>query len=376
MYQEIKYFKGLNGLRFLAAYLVLMHHAEDVKEKYGLFNFNEYSLFNNGGLAVTFFFVLSGFLITYLLLKEIHLTQDVSIRKFYVRRILRIWPLYYLLVFLGTLVVPFALSWINHPYEMPYQFGEVIWYYVFFAPFMVNIFFGSHLLEPLWSIGVEEIFYILWAPLFKFLKKHVLQIILGVIILRIALLLLLPHLGWPGYLVEAIHLLKFEAMAVGGLFAYGIYHRQRPLEESWWFSWPAQVLILALLAARIVAFRSLPEWSPVFAVLFQTRVVSSLLEVLGFAWLIVNIAVNQGSLIKLGNPVWNYLGDISYGVYMYHMLVIFGMVLLGKDLLGSFSPAIMSGVFYLLVTTVVILMAGLSKKWYEDRFLVLKKKFR
>ncbi|MDC1189104.1 acyltransferase family protein, partial [Flavobacteriales bacterium] len=70
IYQSIKYFSGLNALRFFAAFLVVLHHAEQVKLKYGVFNLKEFSLFNNGGLAVTFFFVLSGFLITFLLLKE------------------------------------------------------------------------------------------------------------------------------------------------------------------------------------------------------------------------------------------------------------------------------------------------------------------
>lgn len=91
---------------------------------------------------------------------------------------LRIWPLYFLLVLVGTVAIPLFLQFIDYPYEFPYQFGEVIGYHVFIAPFMVNIIFGHHLLEPLWSIGVEEIFYIIWAPLFKFLKNNILTIIL------------------------------------------------------------------------------------------------------------------------------------------------------------------------------------------------------
>ncbi|MBL7775483.1 MAG: acyltransferase, partial [Saprospiraceae bacterium] len=167
MYQQIKYFKGLNALRFFAAYLVVLHHAEQIRLKNGLFNLKGLPLFNNGGIAVTFFFVLSGFLISYLLLKEQRETNTVSIKKFYARRMLRIWPLYYLLVFIGTLIVPFFLGLIGHSYEMPYAFKDVILYYIFFSPFMVNVLFGHHFLEPLWSIGVEEVFYILWAPMFK-----------------------------------------------------------------------------------------------------------------------------------------------------------------------------------------------------------------
>jgi len=55
MYKNIGYLNGLNALRFFAAYLVVIHHAETIREKYGLFDLKEYSLFNNGGLAVNFF---------------------------------------------------------------------------------------------------------------------------------------------------------------------------------------------------------------------------------------------------------------------------------------------------------------------------------
>ncbi|MEM1219766.1 MAG: acyltransferase [Bacteroidota bacterium] len=376
MYQDIKYFKGLNGLRFFAAYLVLMHHAEQIRLKYDLFSLKAFSLFNNGGLAVSFFFVLSGYLITYLLLREVNRTQDVAVRKFYVRRILRIWPLYYLLVVLGTLVVPLALQIINNPYEMPYTFGEVIAYYVLFAPFMVNILFGHHLLEPLWSIGVEEIYYILWAPLVRFFKKNILPLILGVIVLRLIILHLIPFLNLPEFIVEAIYMLKFEAMAIGGLFAYGVFHRKTAIEESRWFSTPVQIGILLFILARVFAKQSLIDWSPVFEFLFALPILSNLLILLAFAWLIVNVSINTKSLVKLDYPIFQFLGDISYGIYMYHMLVIFSIVLVGKEVFNSFDPSLGTLVFYLLISAAVILVATLSKRLFEDRFLALKTKFR
>jgi len=65
-YKNISLFQGLNALRFLAAFLVVMHHSETIKRKNGIENFEWLGLFKNGGNAVTFFFVLSGFLTTYL----------------------------------------------------------------------------------------------------------------------------------------------------------------------------------------------------------------------------------------------------------------------------------------------------------------------
>ena len=87
---------------------------------------------------------------------------------------------------------------------------------------MVNILFGHHLLEPLWSIGVEELFYIIWAPLFKFLKRYILVITLSVITLKIILIIASDTFLFPSNLSKIIKMLKFESLAVGGVNS--IYH--------------------------------------------------------------------------------------------------------------------------------------------------------
>jgi peptidoglycan/LPS O-acetylase OafA/YrhL len=98
------YFQGLDGLRAIAAILVVIGHIELVKKSFNLVNLQDgggpFYLYL-GGHAVTFFFVLSGFLITYLLIKEKENNNSISIKSFYWKRILRIWPVYYLL-FVGV----------------------------------------------------------------------------------------------------------------------------------------------------------------------------------------------------------------------------------------------------------------------------------
>src|SRR5688572_30760956 len=101
MAQAKVFFKGLNGLRFFAALAVIITHVELMKGVFGLPSYwQEPFFFDLGGLGVYFFFVLSGFLITYLLLVERRQIGRISIKKFYVRRILRIWPLYYFIMVL------------------------------------------------------------------------------------------------------------------------------------------------------------------------------------------------------------------------------------------------------------------------------------
>jgi peptidoglycan/LPS O-acetylase OafA/YrhL len=95
------YFPSLNGLRFIAAFMVFLLHF--AKQNWGEnFDYNPEDNFIYksvlGDVGVTLFFVLSGFLITYLLLTEQARTSTINIGKFYLRRILRIWPLYFLMI--------------------------------------------------------------------------------------------------------------------------------------------------------------------------------------------------------------------------------------------------------------------------------------
>ena len=375
MYKDVKYFKGLNALRFFAAYLVVIHHAEQIRMKYGLFNLKEYSLFNNGGIAVTFFFVLSGFLISYLLFKESDITNNISVKKFYFRRMLRIWPLYFLIVIIGIIFLPYILDFIGYSYSLPYSFNDVILYYILFSPFMVNIFYGHHLIEPLWSIGVEELYYIVWAPLFKFLRNYILPIIILIIFVR-SLLMYASFLGYFDPVIRRlIKMLRFEAMAIGGLGAYLIYNYSSILTH-FLFSRLSQFLLIIFVLLRIFAFKLLVAQSVVFNFLFTTPVISQLVIMIIFAWLIINISLNPKSIVRLDNKILNFLGNISYGIYMYHMLVIFGIVVFFKQYLLIMNSFPSSIIFYLLITTLVIIVSYLSKRFFEDYFLSFKKSFR
>ena len=98
------YFKNLDGLRFIAALFVILEHVTEYKASMvpGYSNFFRYYFNILGRYGVNLFFVLSGFLITYLLFAELKREHTISVKKFYVRRILRTWPLY---LILGTIVI-------------------------------------------------------------------------------------------------------------------------------------------------------------------------------------------------------------------------------------------------------------------------------
>ena len=372
--KQISHFQGLNALRFFAALFVVLHHAEQIRMKYGLFHLKELSLFNNGHIAVTFFFVLSGFLITYLLLKEQHNTHKISIKNFYMRRILRIWPLYYLLVIMGTLIVPYAIKTIGYDYEMPYAISDVAWYYILFLPFMVNIIYGHHLLEPLWSIGVEEIFYLIWAPLMKFLKNNVLTVIISIIGIKLMLDLTVYLFELNSIFFKALGMLQFHAMAVGGLAAYFIFNSKINLSETRLYSLPVQIIVLTFIFIRLCFANALTNYS-FFRFLFNTPLFSNLLLIFVFAWLIINTALNPKSILKLNGKFLNFGGEISYGIYMYHMLVVFSIILIFRNLFNSMNPVMATIIFYISLLIGVIGVSYLSKRFFENCFLRLKSKF-
>lgn len=369
-HRSISYFPGLNGLRFLAALLVVMHHSETILRKYGLPHWDALGLFRNGGTAVTFFFVLSGFLITYILLREDRETGHVHVGRFYLKRVLRIWPLYFLLVLIGLVLLPLAVKYLHLPYQMPYTAGQVWYWFIFFLPGIATFKFGHHLLEPLWSIGVEEVYYLGWAPLFKALRKHLPLVMLAVVGIK-SLMALLAHwqVGGPlfAYLVTTF---QFEAMAIGGLGAWLVFTRGHVLARHWLFRRPVQAAMLLVLVAFLI-FHGNVQFAPWRAV-FETPVLASLLVQLLFLHLIIGVAVVRTGPLRLDNTVWDYLGGISYGIYMYHMLLVFASMLLLKHVLAAAGPVGGHLLHYAVVVSATIGVSALSKRYFEDPFLRLK----
>lgn len=372
-YKAISHFKGLNTLRFIAAFLVVIHHAESLRKDHGLkHHLKDFGLFQNGAHAVSFFFVLSGFLITYLLLKEREAKQDISVKQFYIKRIFRIWPLYFLMVIIGAIIQPFFIEWFNIPYEMPYTFGETWYYFVFFVPGLVNYFFGSNLLEPLWSIGVEEVFYLIWAPLFKWLKRHVLKLLLGVIAFKLLLISINSYWGLPGVWSYLIRIHQFEAMAIGGLGAYLVFHYGKQINASFLYSIPLQILIYSLILVFIVFGANIH--APIWHFFFDHPFVSAIVPNALFLYLIIGVSVVDKNLFTLENRVFSYLGEISYGIYMFHLLILSQIIELLKGFVAGSGMFLETLFYYGISIPLIIGVCALSKRTLEAYFERKKQK--
>ena len=369
-FKSIKFFNNFDGLRFIAALLVLFHHAASMMSKNGETFITQLDLFKNGANAVSFFFVLSGFLITYLILQEQDKKRHVSIRNFYIKRILRIWPLYFLMIIIALFIQPVLIDLLHIPYVMTYDFKETWMYFVFFLPGMVTYYFGgSHLLEPLWSIGVEELFYLFWAPVFKYIHRFIFPILLFVLVAKLVLLQL-SHLGYfPPAMAYLIRILQFESMAYGGIGAYLLFNYGKQLLHyarliqiiKLLFGLSILGLIFFSSAIHILLFKSNSNSD------FEVFVKSFL-----FAGFLFSMALTNKKILFLSSKPMVYLGEISYGIYMYHLLILTVLILPIHNL--HLNPILKDSLFLCASILLTILIAGLSKRFFESYFLNFRKK--
>jgi peptidoglycan/LPS O-acetylase OafA/YrhL len=164
--------------------MVIICHLELFKARSGIENsWRNWFVFEAGTAGVDFFFVLSGFLITYLLLQEIDQFGRIQLKKFYIRRILRIWPLYYLVLFVSFFAVPAASVFYIPGYsDQLYEgFLPKLFFSVLLMPNVALFLYGEiPYASPLWSVGVEEQFYLFW-PLVVMFSKGRLKIIFAFI---------------------------------------------------------------------------------------------------------------------------------------------------------------------------------------------------
>jgi len=306
---------------------VILHHIEQVRANAGVFNFHHIDLFRNGGLAVTVFFVLSGFLITYLLLVDIASENKVDIKKFYINRTLRIWPLYFILILIGFVVLPLILHQPKFASKFPYLSVQGILLYVFFLPNLANGIWTKHFLIPLWSIGVEEQFYLIFAPLISWFRKHVLKLLIVIYISRFIIQVFIQNVISDEALKYFINSMAFESMVLGGFFAW-VYVYKHPLQTIF----TSKIFQLICVSYMLFAIFYHPESLQNESLISKSM---SFLKLTFFSFacggFIYNIATNPNSVISLKNKIFDELGKISYGIYMYHMIFVFAaMTILEK----------------------------------------------
>lgn len=344
--EERLHLKGLNGLRAIAATCVVISHI-----LLQGFQFKYLWPTMIGSYAVTIFFTLSGFLITLLLLKEKERTT-ISVRKFYIRRILRIWPLYFAFLFLVIIIV-----YLETPERLP---GSLPYYFLFAAniPYILDATIPH--LSNYWSLGAEEQFYLFWPWVIKKFKnsfKTILIFIMVLFILKaVAYIISLKYKTVIPALI--LDYTRFECMAIGGLGAY-LYLKKNKI-----LLWLTANKFTEILCWLYLCFAAAGRhfW-------FVNHDAVSLVTLS----LVINFNSGKEPLIRLENKVFNFLGRISYGIYIIHPLVIYPL----KKWLPRPGLAVAweSAFFFFGSLLITVFFAWLSYEFFEKRFLLLKEKF-
>lgn len=350
---------NLDPLRFFLASLVTFYHLPTGTGAQGLPTLPVIPIFDKGSEAVYMFFVLSGFLIIRIIYR--HKLQDrFSIKNFYVRRVLRIFPLYYLIVIFGFTFYNVILPILGIPFEIRYTWWEGAFYTVFF---MANIF--SHLFRPggilevLWSIGIEEQFYLMIAPLLFFVAKGR---VLRVLILLSSAYFVVFHLEFITFM-RRFDMLYFY-LFFGGIIA--IMEEKRQLEFLKSTVWiPIGIVTVIVLYFFTDLFR------------FDTLWLYNLFTMVAFGLFIHTIAHNNGG-VEVRNPSLNYLGQISYGIYMYHVIAMDIVIFISLKIQQReiFSDWVMVLLINIVTFVLTIVISHFSYKYFETYFLKLKTKFR
>lgn len=309
--------------------------------------------------GVTFFFVLSGFLITYLLLTEQKVRGSVNIAQFYKRRLLRIWPLYYLFTFL-TFAVFLHLPFLEFPpLDMALadaDYWKKLGLYMVMSPHVAIILFAHPGIGgPLWSVGVEEYFYVVWPHLVKRLQKIFPWVLAAVIF---APFIIRQH--GSTFFQAFFSWGRFDCMGIGGLGAWLYFKRPALLQIV--FTKPAQYIALAMALlhlAQSIKYGKFTIW--IYCTVYII--------------IILNVALNPASLVRTENRFMRFMGEISYGFYVFHWLAII-LCINTLAYLGGIENGSLRNIVLLISTfTLTTGLASLSFFCWERHFLRLKTKF-
>lgn len=349
----LNYLPGLNGVRAIAATVVILAHTTLALNTFGLNN-NILGYLENGelrnldfaGFGVSIFFVLSGFLITFLLLKEKeHL--GINLKKFYARRVLRIWPLYYLYFAIVLITLYF--------FEVKYDFSNISFYLFLSA----NIAFALNQTIPYlihyWSLGVEEQFYLFWPLICRLKNELLLKFAIYLIVLLIGSKAVL-HIWFPNTFLEVIiHISRFHCMLMGGVGAILYFNNNQ--------------LFIKISTSKFI---QLIGWLIYLLAMFNQFHIASFIdnEIIAFFTVFIILGqITSSSFINLERKWLNFVGKISFGLYVYHPLLIF---FLGKAI--SFENDVWFNylIIYVLVLSITIAISWFSFTYLESYFLKIK----
>lgn len=299
----MKYIKQLDTLRTFAVLLVIIAH-------WAPKDFNKQ--FSFGNLGVNIFFVLSGFLITRILLSEkrkiedggIEETKLTAIGKFMMRRSLRIFPLYFLMLF----VLYFGASFLFNPIPIDWKY-YVLYLQNFLYYFRQSLPGGK--VGHFWTLAVEEQFYLVWPWVLLFIhKKYIKNVMIIGIIIGTVSSFLLPLIPGKENFTPILTICCLQSFCLGGLLANWSLKKDSSLEKKYAFLKKGALIVL-------IAYIGIKLFCQDFGLLDR------LFESVITTWIIASILLNKTAKFDfvLSNKILISIGRVSYGVYIYHNFI-------------------------------------------------------
>src|ERR1017187_3546542 len=352
-----KYIPQFDGLRGIAILIVLLAHLSYLPD----FSFGR--IFQYGRTGVDLFFVLSGFLITGILLD----TKELPgyFKNFYARRALRIWPLYYGMVILVFFLLPFLF-----PHRSFFTDLRTWPYYVTYTQNLFFHFERSAPLGPTWSLAVEEQYCIVWAPVVFLCGRKTLQnFLIGMIIFSFCLRIVSFFLGASLDFVHDFTLCRLEPLAAGGLAALWLRSGKCNLRKWNRCGW------IAVMIGAAGGALAIKDWG------IQTRIFSYPFLAATFTGMLALSLTADPVSSFAGRALTQrwlvYTGRISYGVYLIHVPIFMGISLAVRRIWAA-SP--FSGAMQVLMIcaafAAVYTVASISWFFFERPILRFKERFR
>lgn len=347
---KLVYFKSLDGLRTVAALMVIGSHFFNLERSFNSALFYKIMKFGNSGVSL--FFVLSGFVITRILLNSVN--SKSYFKTFYIRRTIRIFPLYYFAL-ICYYYLPHLLSSLH---QFSPSFDQQFYYYTYLQNFARTFNWNSSGPIHFWSLAVEEHFYLLWPAIvwiFYRSKKERLLYVSGFLLLMS--LVLRFYMLSEGYSIDFFTFTRLDQLVLGGILA--ILERENLLSIKY------KNIYISCFIAGIVFF----IFCSVFNIFYQDLFKHNALGLLYFGVIALCLIYEDKGMgtrfLKL--PFMQYLGTISYGIYVWHALAL--------NIVDQYfiTHRILLDLF--LVVTVTVIISSISYWILEKPFLNLKRFF-
>lgn len=366
------YFKNLDGLRFILALIVFFGHSRLGETLIAISPFDFLDriirLISAGDLAVSFFFTLSGFLITFLIIDEKENTQVFNIWNFYIRRILRIWPLFYLVLGFTFFIYPVLKVQLGYTDQNPYHF----FYQAFFLSNFDNINIDEQglvgvapmMISINWSIAIEEQFYLFWPLLFLLTgARRFWIVIVSVIIIS---------MSYRTFLLEG-HQLYYHTLAVvsdlgiGALLAYMSFYYLPAFKKM---ERQPTVIIVIIYICGFGFLMYLDSFNSIFV---SKRILTSVF----FAFIITEQNFAKWSFYKFGNSAFlTSLAKYTYSFYLLHPIGIQASIIMFKLLNWDREDGNYYAITYVVIAFLVTMTLSLiSYQFVESFFLKVKSRF-